>query len=100
MAFRRGRPGVVPLAAGIALLFGGLAASVPAQTPKNTKPPQDPNKVPVPLPTADNAELSGTFYRGPSSRDTPCVLLIHDRGKDSSKAEWDELAKALQKEGF
>jgi len=100
MAFRRGRTGLGLLTAGIALLFGGLATNAPAQTPKEQKSARDPNVQTVPVPTLDHAELSGTYYRGTGGRDTPCVMMIHDRGKDSSRAEWDALARALQKEGF
>ncbi len=100
MACRSGRAGVAPLTFGVALLLGGLASTVPAQTPKAAKKNADPTKVPVPLPTADQAELSGTFYRSSTaSRDTPCVLIVHDRGKDSSRIECEELARTLQRQG-
>ncbi|MFO0807171.1 MAG: hypothetical protein U0746_00950 [Gemmataceae bacterium] len=103
MTFQRGRTSGCQLVAGIAVLLGSLAAS--AQAPatskdKDTKAPRDDSKITVPLPTLDGAELSGTFYRGNRGRDTPCVLMIHDRGKDRSKAEWDALARALQADGF
>lgn len=101
IAFRRGRAGVAPMAVGIALLLGGLGSTAPAQPAKTAKKDADPTKVPVPLPTADQAELSGNFYRSPtSSRDTPCVIIVHDRGKDSSRVECEELARTLQRGGY
>lgn len=103
MVFRRGRAGQFLLAAGIALLFGGRVTKALAQAPKDAaKPARDTTKVSVGLPTVDHAELAGTYYAGTTSRgrDTPCVLMVHDRGKDSSKTEWDTLARTLQHEGY
>jgi pimeloyl-ACP methyl ester carboxylesterase len=90
---------------GLAALVG-LAAAVagPAQPPAKDKDapkmPADPNKFRVPIQTADYVELDGTYYRGNKGRDTPCVILVHKFGSDRTKSGLDELARALNNEGF
>jgi hypothetical protein len=57
----------------------------------------------VPITTVDGVELVGTYYRGRPGRDTPCVLMIHRLGSDSSKSDWIKLAQDIsdpQKLGF
>ena len=54
----------------------------------------------MPITTADFVDLAGTYYRGNKGRDTPCVILIHKFGSDRTKSGLDDLAKALNAEGF
>src|SRR4051812_1196661 len=57
----------------------------------------------VPITTVDGVELVGTYFRGRPGRDTPCVLMIHKLGSDSSKSDWVRLAQEIsdpQKLGF
>ncbi len=101
-----GRTGAIrlrPFSAALAVLVTGLVAL--AQTPK--APPgagtgMDEFRKRVPLPTADGAELVGTYYRSlrGAGRDTPCVILVHRWGADRTKGDWDTVAAALQKDGF
>jgi hypothetical protein len=98
------------LRGGAARLFGlaavlGLVAVLTGQaqpTPKDKEMPkgQDPNKFQVPITTADFVDLAGTYYRGNKGRDTPCVILVHKFGSDRTKSGLDDLAKALNLEGF
>src|SRR5205085_5725332 len=97
------------LRGGTARLFGlatvlGLVAALTGQaqpTPKEEMPKgQDPNKFQVPLTTADFVDLAGTYYRGNKGRDTPCVIIVHKFGSDRTKSGIDELARALNEQGF
>src|SRR5262245_455315 len=49
----------------------------------------------VPITTVDGVELVGTYFRGKAGRDTPCVLMIHKLGSDSSKSDWVKLAQDI-----
>jgi pimeloyl-ACP methyl ester carboxylesterase len=72
-------------------------------TPKDKdmpKGPVDPNRFQVPINTADNVELAGTYYRGNKGRDTPCVIIVHKLGSDRTKSGLDDLARTLNAEGF
>lgn len=86
------------------LVLGGLmalAATVSglAQPPGSKDGKGDPERPKVAITSVDFVDLEGTYYRG-KGRDTPCVLLVHKWGSDRAKGGWDELARALQKEGF
>jgi hypothetical protein len=52
--------------------------------------------------TPDGLRLAGTWYRGDGGKDSDCVLLLHNYGAkySSNTPEWENLALALQKEGF
>jgi predicted dienelactone hydrolase len=50
--------------------------------------------------SADKVEIKGSFYPSANGNKSPCVILLHEIGSDRTKGGWDELAKALQKEGF
>ena len=52
---------------------------------------------PVQFDTADLVTLNGFYYPG---KGKGTVLLLHALGEDSSKAEWVNLAKALNKKGY
>jgi pimeloyl-ACP methyl ester carboxylesterase len=100
-----------PLAAGMAVLAAALAG--PAQTqpgavPKTASPSNptattstDENRIRVPITTTDGVELDGTYYRSTKlGRDSACVMLVHKFGLDRAKANWNDLATALQGAGF
>ncbi len=51
--------------------------------------------------TFDKVQIQGTWY--PSSADgpkSPCVILVHKIGGNSSQEGWEVLAQALQEKGF
>src|SRR5262249_37940227 len=50
--------------------------------------------------TADKVTLKGSFYPGANGKKSACVILLHEFGSDRTKGGWDDLAKALEKEGF
>lgn len=50
--------------------------------------------------SADRVKLKGTFYAGTRGKDGPTVILLHAIGEDSSKKEWQNLAKRLQGAGY
>jgi len=91
------RTGAVRLwlcAAGVVLLVGLTGA---AREPQGG----DARSKSVPIPTVDGVDLVGTFFPGNAGRDTPCVLMVHKFGSDSSKSEWVNLAKEINdKLGF
>jgi alpha-beta hydrolase superfamily lysophospholipase len=68
--------------------------TLPASVRGQAKPEE------VQFDTADMVTIKGSFYPGANGNKSPCVMLLHDLGKDRTKGGWDELAKALQKEGF
>jgi hypothetical protein len=54
----------------------------------------------VRIETVDGVELSGSWFPG-TKKNAPVVMVLHALGNDdSSKAEWRNLAKTLQKQGF
>jgi pimeloyl-ACP methyl ester carboxylesterase len=80
----------------VGLLASGLLALAahPALGWQAAKP------MPVNIATADKVTLSANFYPGAKGEGSPVVILLHGFGEDSSKAEWQNLATALQKHGF
>jgi pimeloyl-ACP methyl ester carboxylesterase len=48
--------------------------------------------------SADGVQLRGTFY--PGAVDSPCVLLIHEFGREVASRPWIELAESLHKRGM
>jgi pimeloyl-ACP methyl ester carboxylesterase len=99
------------LALSAAALVAGPAQAQVGGAPKTTTPvapttpaapvPQDPNRLRVPITTADGVELDGTYYRNPKAgRDAPCVMMVHKFGADRSKNDWVALALKLQESGF
>lgn len=100
MAFRA-RTGRILGSASVAALLLVLAGQAQPPTTKDApKAPGDANKFRVPIQTADYVELDGTYYRGNKGRDTPCVIIVHKFGSDRTKSGLDDLAKALNAEGF
>src|SRR3954470_19973269 len=85
-----------------ALAVLAAAAAVPARQPATAQPAgNDPNRLRVPITTADGVELDGTYFRSPKAgRDAPCVMLVHRYGSDRSKTDWINLALALQQAGY
>jgi pimeloyl-ACP methyl ester carboxylesterase len=83
-----------------ALAVLAAAAAVPARQPATAQPAgNDPNRLRVPITTADGVELDGTYFRSPKAgRDAPCVMLVHRYGSDRSKTDWINLALALQQQ--
>jgi hypothetical protein len=49
--------------------------------------------------TEDGVKLAATWYQA-NKPNPPVVMILHDLGEDSGKAEWVNLATALQKDGF
>jgi hypothetical protein len=105
MARRSGAGRNKLVSAVMVLLVVGLTglAQVPPAAQKTTAPPvteQDRPQV-VPITTVDGAELEGSYFRGTSGRDTPCVLMVHRLGSDRARdANWLGLALALKRAGF
>lgn len=74
--------------AALTALLGPASASAQPEKPKA-----------VEFVTADGVELHGTFY--PSSKaKARTVLMLHDFGEHSRKADWVRLAKSLQAKGY
>lgn len=99
-----------PVVAAMAgLMVISLGGAVPAQNPQGKDTPKakakddDPNNdrwVKVPITTADDADLEGTYYRGTKGAESPCIMLLHRWGSDRSKGDWHNLALKLQDKGF
>jgi pimeloyl-ACP methyl ester carboxylesterase len=82
------------LAAVLSLAVAALAAgSAAAQNSKK-----------VPIPTFDGVELQGTFWAARGNNRDACVILLHHidyrKGGNSHSDGWDDLAEALQKDGY
>jgi hypothetical protein len=67
----------------------------PAPMVERPAPSQD-----VKFTTADFVEIHGTYFPGPKGKKAPCVLLLHDLGKNRGEEGWSQLALALQKQGY
>ena len=80
------------LVAALAALAFSVAA--PAAHGQATKPEE------VFIETPDGLKLSGNWYLGGAGRQSPCVLMLHAWGKNSSTGGWDDLAKELQQKGY
>ncbi len=49
--------------------------------------------------TVDGVTLAGTWYPGTGGIDSACVLLLHEPGRGRSRADWQRLARKLQRKG-
>lgn len=78
----------------------GLIVPVMLALPASSQTPDDDKKKTVTFETADDVRLTGTFYRGLKSTDSPCVLMLHPFKGERSKGGWDALASELQSKGF
>jgi len=74
-----------------------LALALPLLLPRLSHAQPQPR--PVKFPTVDHVFLEGKFYPSEKKTDAATVLLLHSIGEDSSKKEWQNLAKELQKGG-
>lgn len=84
-------------------LFWILPGHVIAQI--STRPPLADSTPPVKswpvwFESADQVQLSGTFYPSQHGKEAACVLLVHKIGGNSQQEGWDALATELQKQGF
>jgi hypothetical protein len=85
---------VVVAISGLAPASSGVTPTAAAQTAGEKDRQQ------VPIQTVDGVELVGNYLRGNQGRDTPCVILVHRLGGDSTRSDWLGLARDLNQAGF
>jgi alpha-beta hydrolase superfamily lysophospholipase len=75
-----------------------LMTDPPPDMPRGPDLPRAPSQV-VNIVTADQVQLTGTFYSGGKDKSGQCVLMLHDLGKNRSEEGWVKLAESLQRQG-